>query len=186
MKKTLLTICCLLALGFTASNAAAEPIELAFDDSYFVGYILPGNAPGDAAEFEWVKALVQMAPGTSEVWPSSGPDDTAYSSNNFASLPVPTTYQKFNTSVQPTGGIDVTAYNYVLAKYGSGGTHVWYVAGLGSVTVPDPIDIPGMNGGGLSHYALLDGVTVPDGGATLMLLGGALVGLGALRRKFRA
>ena len=28
--------------------------------------------------------------------------------------------------------------------------------------------------------------TVPDGGTTLMLLGGALVGLGALRRKFRA
>ena len=27
---------------------------------------------------------------------------------------------------------------------------------------------------------------VPDGGATLMLLGGALVGLGALRRKFRS
>jgi hypothetical protein len=28
-------------------------------------------------------------------------------------------------------------------------------------------------------------VDVPDGGTTLMLLGGALVGLGALRRKFR-
>jgi len=28
--------------------------------------------------------------------------------------------------------------------------------------------------------------SVPDGGATLMLLGGALVGLGALRRRFRA
>ncbi len=27
--------------------------------------------------------------------------------------------------------------------------------------------------------------TVPDGGVTLMLLGGALVGLGALRRRFR-
>lgn len=31
------------------------------------------------------------------------------------------------------------------------------------------------------HYA-----PVPDGGTTLMLLGGALIGLGALRRKFRA
>ena len=28
--------------------------------------------------------------------------------------------------------------------------------------------------------------TVPDGGTTAMLLGGALMGLGALRRKFRA
>jgi hypothetical protein len=28
-------------------------------------------------------------------------------------------------------------------------------------------------------------VFVPDGGATLMLLGGALMGLGALRRKLR-
>jgi hypothetical protein len=32
----------------------------------------------------------------------------------------------------------------------------------------------------------IGGVTVPDGGVTLMLLGGALVGLETLRRKFRA
>jgi hypothetical protein len=39
--------------------------------------------------------------------------------------------------------------------------------------------------GGSDSY-VNDGVKVPDGGMTLMLLGGALVGLGALRRKFRA
>jgi len=41
------------------------------------------------------------------------------------------------------------------------------------------------------NYPVQDSVTfsvqpVPDGGMTLMLLGGSLVGLGALRRKFRA
>ena len=35
-------------------------------------------------------------------------------------------------------------------------------------------------------FEFVPGVPVPDGGTTLMLLGGALVGLGALRRKFRA
>lgn len=35
-------------------------------------------------------------------------------------------------------------------------------------------------------YVIEGNPTVPDGGTTLMLLGGALVGLGALRRRFRA
>ena len=39
--------------------------------------------------------------------------------------------------------------------------------------------------GGSDSY-INNGRVVPDGGMTLMLLGGALVGLGALRRKFRA
>jgi hypothetical protein len=36
----------------------------------------------------------------------------------------------------------------------------------------------------LSHYSAFSFRNVPDGGATLALLGGALLGLGALRRKF--
>jgi hypothetical protein len=40
--------------------------------------------------------------------------------------------------------------------------------------------------GGLTAFDMqVTATAVPDGGATLMLLGGALVGLGALRRKFR-
>jgi hypothetical protein len=42
---------------------------------------------------------------------------------------------------------------------------------------------PGISGNGTVYQALVG--PVPDGGMTLMLLGGALVGLGALRRKFR-
>ena len=45
-------------------------------------------------------------------------------------------------------------------------------------------DILGNNG--LTGVVDASTVTVPDGGATLMLLGGALVGLGALRRKYGA
>jgi hypothetical protein len=41
------------------------------------------------------------------------------------------------------------------------------------------------NGDGRNCQSLLAYAPVPDGGTTLMLLGGALVGLGALRRKFR-
>ena len=40
--------------------------------------------------------------------------------------------------------------------------------------------------GGLTAFDMqVTATAVPDGGATLMLLGGALVGLGALRRKVR-
>jgi hypothetical protein len=41
----------------------------------------------------------------------------------------------------------------------------------------------GSDSRGFQAYAIS---SVPDGGATLMLLGGALIGLGALRRKFRS
>jgi hypothetical protein len=61
-------------------------------------------------------------------------------------------------------------------------------ASIADVTVPNLLgnvfaaDILGNNG--LTGVVDASTVTVPDGGMTLMLLGGALVGLGALRRKF--
>ena len=70
---------------------------------------------------------------------------------------------------------------YLLAKYGTVG-HVWYLPPATTVTIP--ADAPA---GGLSHWDLFTAreVEVPDGGMTLMLLGGALVGLESLRRRFR-
>jgi hypothetical protein len=62
-----------------------------------------------------------------------------------------------------------------------------YLAALGSNTAPLS-DVrwfsPAITGSGTVYQALVG--PVPDGGMTLMLLGGALVGLETLRRKFRA
>jgi hypothetical protein len=71
----------------------------------------------------------------------------------------------------------------------NGGTLIYYVGGeTGPVTFSSPFfpsHVPPKQYG-LSHYMFTGPTTVPDGGMTLMLLGGALVGLGGLRWKFRA
>jgi hypothetical protein len=77
--------------------------------------------------------------------------------------------------------IDATDLVYVMSKYNESqaGALVWYVANIdGSVAFP-------LTWGGhdISHQI---GVGVSDGAVTLVLLSGALVGLEALRRRFRA
>ncbi len=75
--------------------------------------------------------------------------------------------------------VNTAGYFYLLVKNGNT-DNVWYLGGnVASVDIPTTFG----EGAGTSHYALFNPTTVPDGGATLMLLGGALVALGALRRK---
>jgi hypothetical protein len=108
--------------------------------------------------------------------------------NSTVAGPFPAAVYAGRVAASPTSTIiNVTGFAYVLGKYGSNGSLVWFVNGaLGEVSLPGSYVPPGTQGGGLSHISWFTPVTVPDGGATLMLLGGALVGLGALRRKFRA
>ena len=79
-------------------------------------------------------------------------------------------------------------YNYLVAlalvAVAQGGE--WYGKGLANVAVVNLVynQTYGIHMRGDNAQDIL--TFVPDGGATLMLLGGALVGLGALRRKFRA
>jgi hypothetical protein len=87
--------------------------------------------------------------------------------------------------------INVSGWTYLIAKYDgpNAAAMVWLVDGLTSVSVPaNWPNPPGGGNWGLSHYSLFNGgqYLLPDGGATLMLMGAALVGLAALRRKFRA
>jgi hypothetical protein len=79
-------------------------------------------------------------------------------------------------------------YNYLVAladlAVADGG--VWFGKGLGNVAVMNLVYSQnyGIHQRGENAQDLL--VMVPDGGATLTLLGCALLGLGALRRKFNA
>ena len=92
-----------------------------------------------------------------------------------------------------TGGTYVgpAGYQYVVFHFGTGQAKdgpwwsAWYLGGepISFSALPQ---VGGKNVGGFSSARYFGTVTVPDGGATLMLLGGALVGLGALRRKFGA
>ena len=100
------------------------------------------------------------------------------------------------------GSVDPTpqSYNQLTFTFsGSGGSQIVYgsdvVAGLSGVTPGTTnlaVSIYGLNAFNTvtvtatqEAFEFVPGVAVPDGGATLMLLGSALVGLGALRRKFR-
>jgi hypothetical protein len=94
-------------------------------------------------------------------------------------------------SVQGTGNVVETGgppnvYSYVLAKYDgqSDLSQVWWV-GDPAFFDADSFVIPmvGPNGTSLSHWSLFaSGPSAPDGGATIMFLGGALGALGMARR----
>jgi hypothetical protein len=65
----------------------------------------------------------------------------------------------------------------------------WYLFNISGWNGKDTLEFSGFwpQSGSISHIEIQGTPgTVPDGGMTLMLLGGALVGLETLRRKFRA
>jgi hypothetical protein len=85
-------------------------------------------------------------------------------------------------SVCPKTRLDAQGtYDYLFAHYGGpGGGTVWFIGNLSGL-----ISIPQIGfGHGLSGWALFGPgvVGVPDGGATVMLLGAALGMLGVARR----
>jgi hypothetical protein len=80
-----------------------------------------------------------------------------------------------------------SGYAFLVGKYGGGKkggeSLVWYVGGM---TEEFTIPVKAPNKKGLSSWTLYNPTTnVPDGGMTLMLLGGALVGMETLRRRYR-
>jgi hypothetical protein len=133
----------------------------------------------------YINELLRLLPG--ETNPDFGHPSNVLtrSINPFTGLPVATEEGSVKTVINPDGqgtlSITLSGWTYLYAKYGSGGDDVgalvWYVKGLEEVTIPFPK---------LSHWSVYNPTTsVPDGGTTVMLLGAALIGLGAIRRKIR-
>ena len=183
------TLKAVLATGFTvgmltfASQAYAVPIDTTGGE--FLGTVEPGVPSGTSDELNYVNTLIdQTAP--------SGPtligDQTYTRSANPCSGGVCEDATDPNkTETSDNTGIDVTGFTYLLAKYGGGQNDghslVFDVTGLTEVDLPATF-----SGNGLSHYTLFTpGDTPPPPSvpepATLLLLGGAMVGLGVWRRK---
>lgn len=189
IKMTLGTACMagLLALPFQASS-----ITFTVGDANYVGAIINGVPPGNDNEFTWLNELINVGAGLS--LPSANPageslDRTASTLGGV--LPAALAGDKSDPP-QQTYVIGADSL-YLMGKYGQafpGGQalHVWYLGNLAvgtEVTLPGPVT---QAGGPLSHDTLFTGTRgdipgTPDGGTTLLLLGAAMAGFAALRRK---
>jgi hypothetical protein len=186
----LLGIGCAIILA-SAKDASANrislppSINLAVGDQHELGQASPPVPEGDADITQYVTFMIGLSLGGSgQVVIGPHTILVTRSMNDFGPLPSPTTLALRGTSTSINLGTQGT-YAYLFAHYGGpgGGTgEVWYVGDLSGV-----INIPNIAfGHGLSGWALFTapGGAVPDGGATVMLLGAALGALGAARRFF--
>jgi VPDSG-CTERM motif len=171
---------CAAMLAFS-HNASA----LTIGDTHELGQVRPPVPEGDADITQYVNFMIGLAPGGSG-HVIIGPHDVLVtrSLNNFGPLPSPATLALRGTDTTIDLGATAGVYDYLFAHYGGpgGGTaEVWFVGNLsGIITIP----ATGFGGYGLSGWALFTapGGAVPDGGATVILLGAGLCVLGIARR----
>jgi hypothetical protein len=185
-KITMLAIVCALALGLGAVSAHAYTVPLDLGSELYLGRVSPGTPSSEGDEVNYINTLLaQPVP--------SGPTLVAgqtYIRSGNACAGCLTAVEDDSSKTQFGGAeadlksidLGTSGWSYLLAKYGGGNSLVFDVRGL-----TGEVDFLGrFNGNGISHVTLYNpGTSVPDGGFTLMLLGGALVGLEGLRRKFR-
>lgn len=184
LKLPLALAACAISLALSI-DAIAVPISTTSDQ--YVGSISPNVPANEAAEVSYINALIALAPGASGNF--SGQTLVRSSETFVGGLPTAVVTGSFKDETNPSTTIDITGFEYLLGKYGGqgnsgGGAWVFFVGDLtGEVTIPGNF---GTGGPGLSHYTLYNAnrTSVPDGGATVMLLGMALGGAGALRRRF--
>jgi hypothetical protein len=165
----------LALLGLLATGVAhAAPI--------LVGSIDNGIPSSEANEAGWVSQLITLGANVGPVASTNPAGETLQRSS--APITWPTTAVTF-VKKEAEGTLDltplVTGFTFILAKYGNGadaGQHsdVYFVNGhVGEFT--------GLPTAGLSHVSYFGGGSVPDGGATVALLGLGLAALALIRRK---
>jgi VPDSG-CTERM motif len=153
---------------------------LAFNDTRVVGTVTPATPASPAARADYINFMIALAPGGAGVLDGN---TITRSTNLFGSLPTADATGAL-TGSSTSINLGAGGFTYLFAKYDGQNdlSFVWNVAGLsGIVTIPQD----GPLGHGLSGWVLFGGGAppgVPDGGATVMLLGASLGALGMLRR----
>jgi hypothetical protein len=180
-----------IALGFGVLAGlpnAAQALNLNPNpsDPYYLGSVVPPEPASSADEEHYVNTLAPHAPGTFQDTYHSNTYTYIRTANSCGTCPAAVFNQRNESPVQNKDGtttvnLGTGGFTYLLAKYdGPGGADaIWNVQGLNGL-VYIPFNAFGHD---ISHWSLFGGGQgVPDGGATVMLLGAALGTLGVVRR----
>ncbi len=184
------------AMPIVAGTAFAATIN----SNYLIGKVDPGSPASPTNELGRLQFLVTSYNGGSIAGNVTNPSDLghAYTLTLGSNVPAaPLLSPVVTASSQLAGGftsanIDFgTGFEYLLVKWANIDTF-YYIGGLtGFNTVTnDVVFNPNQRPQDASHYVFYNQTTpgtggtpgVPDGGTTLALLGGSLLGLGSLRR----
>lgn len=191
-KLAMLCVATCAAMFAFSQNANA----LTIGDNQTLGYVFFGIPSGDALRTQYVNDLVfeyNQGKPSGFTFSASGQNYTLVNGSPAfgATLPGAVFSQNGSPGTGNTTSIDLGAmgtFTYLFAKYDgpNAGSAVWFVGNLsGIITIPNHGLLPGENYG-LSGWTLFTGGTpptsLPDGGATVMLLGTALGALGMVRR----
>ena len=184
MKKLSILKISVLAVALSFANSA-NAVMLAIGDAYYLGSIDNGIPSSGSNELDWLNEIIASALDTS--FASTNPaGETLYrSANTFGGITLSAASNADKDENDDDREVE-TNTAYALGKYGGGNdpagqiTHVWYV---GSLPVGTTLDLSDARSG-LSHTTLFDGTrtSVPEGGATLGLLGLSLMGITFARR----
>ena len=201
----------LLSLASQRADAVLEMIYqdgTNHSSQYLLGTVIPGlqgNGGQAARDAAMTNQLIPMGLGA---WTTISGSRISRSFNSFGSLPPATKTGAVAVSGLGGGTGNVTinlsvvgTFTYLVAAYDgpNGGVAVWNIAGLtGTITIygyAKPQKVNGQFTGNLlgsdhvqqgyfriTSYTLLNPLGVPDGGATVMLLGMALGVLAVVRR----
>ena len=147
------------------------PINLAGGDRHELGQVLPGMLAGDGLSLR----------GSEHVIINGENSLVTRSNNDFDLLPRPARLVLTDEGMTVNLGTQST-YHHLLAKYDglNAISQVWYVGDLTGMII-----IPAISGEyGLPSWTLFtsSAQSVPDGGATVMMLGAALGTLSLVRR----
>jgi hypothetical protein len=162
---------------------------LSIDDSGVAGIVeYSKESQGDGTAMTFANYLLTLGANDSDVADANGNGhDENYTTGANDYDGVLSNPNKYNGVVTDNSG-----WTWVMAKYDgkNGGFVLFYLPDYGN-TIPEfsyPIFGREPSAGAYQmSYALRFGkVNVPDGGSTMMLLGGALAALGTVRRFFKA
>ncbi len=193
MRRVVVRTCVLAVAGLLWANvASASPIPIGEASTVPIGsWILTNVIESSALPFDKIEAFITSGNSTFE--------DSGWGALDYGGATGWTSTRINPTYAVATGGSLVTQ-QWLSNKFtsGSGTMVVWDILVWSGSTQVDAFRM-WSNGDGWSQYNTtafntsggwdlnITGTydrSVPDGGATLALLGCALVGLGALRRKF--